>query len=399
MPTPPSSRTQIRIIATGFLISLATWLSLRPRDFHAWMIGAPLGHDYVNFWLAPRLVMAGQAGTLIDLPAYGEAVKAAFGLIHDPHLLFVYPPHALLFLLPLACLPFLPAVLAWTALNLGALAWATRRSCRAADRTLVLLACLSPPAVAMMLYGHFGGLLALGATVVLQESDRRPWLAGLCFAGLTVKPQFAAALGLILLCGGFWRCLFAAGIATAALVGVSVAAFGVVLWERFITVTMPLQSAFITEFHAQVIETSVAPYFVARFWGLPASVAWAIQGCVSVLALAAAVRALRGDMRSPARLLVVLLAVLVMQPYASHYDLAVVAPALTLVVLARDPRPSRLAVAVWLLVPLARIFFIFEMPLLCLLVPGALFAQAALLSRPGRRSVPAAASARLEPAV
>ena len=102
-------------------------------------------------------------------------------------------------------------------------------------------------------------------------------------------------------------------------------------------------------------------------------------------------------MRGPAELLVVLLAVLVMQPYASHYDLAVVAPALTLVVLARDPPPSRLAVAVWLLVPLARIFFIFEVPLLCLLVPGALFAQAALLSRPGREVVPAAPG-RLQPA-
>ncbi|MCJ2138238.1 DUF2029 domain-containing protein [Methylobacterium sp. J-026] len=399
MPKQTLGRRQIPIIATGFVIALGTWLSLRPWDLHAWMIGAPLGHDYVNFWLASRLVMAGQAGTLIDLPAYGDAVKAAFGLSYDPHLLFVYPPHVLLFLVPLVGLPFLPAVFVWTAVNVAALAWATRRSAEAVDGTLVLVACLSPPAITMMLYGHFGGLLALGATVVLQESGRRPWLAGLCFACLTVKPQFAAALGLILLCGGFWRCLVAAGIATAALVGVSVAVFGVAVWERFVTVTMPLQSSFIIAFNAPMIETSATPYFVARFWGLPAGIAWTIQGCISVLALAAAIRALRGDMRSPARLLVVLLAVLVMQPYASHYDLAVVAPALTLVVLAGDPRPSRLAVAVWLLVPLARIFFIFEIPLLCLIVPGALFTQAARLSRPGRETVPAAALARLEPAV
>ena len=119
-----------------------------------------------------------------------------------------------------------PAVLIWTGLNLAALAWATRLTDRAADGTRLVLVCLSPPAVAMMMYGHFGGLLALGTTAMLRESDRRPWLAGLCFACLTVKPQFAAALGVILLCAGRWRCLIASGVATAVLVGISVAAFG-----------------------------------------------------------------------------------------------------------------------------------------------------------------------------
>lgn len=382
MQTSILNNPRSRIAGIGFAISLATWLSVRPWDFHGWMIGAPLGHDFVNFWMAPRLVLAGQGATLVDLPAYAEAIMTAFGLRHNPHLLFVYPPHVLLFLAPFASLPFLPAVLIWTALNLCALAWATRLSDRTVDGGLVLLVCLSPPAVAMMMYGHFGGLLALGGTVALRESDRRPWLAGLCLACLTVKPQLAAALGLILLCAGRWRCLWAAGLGTTALVGLSIAAFGFDLWRQFVTVTMPMQSAFITEFQANVIESSITPYFAARFWGLPSAAAWAIQGCVTTLALLVAVRALRQGVREPAPLLVVLLAVLMMQPYASHYDLALAAPALTLVVLARAPRPSALASAAWLLVPLARILFIFEMPILCLIVPAALFAQAARLPKP-----------------
>lgn len=398
MKTATLSRAQVGIVGAGLAISLATWLSVRPWIFHGWMMGAPLGRDFVNFWIAPRLVLAGQGSVLADLPAYAETVMTAFGLSRDPHLLFSYPPHALLFLVPFAGLPFLPAVLIWTGLNLAALAWATRLTDRAADGTRLVLVCLSPPAVAMMMYGHFGGLLALGTTAMLRESDRRPWLAALCFACLTVKPQFAAALGLILLCAGRWRCLIASGVATAVLVGISVAAFGLELWDRFVLVTMPIQSAFVSAFQARAIETSITPYFIARFWGLPAAAAWTIQGCVSVLALAAGVRALRGGVREPASLLIVTLAALMMQPYVSHYDLAIVAPALTLVVLAGAPRPSRLAVAAWLLVPIARILFIFDLPILCLLVPGALFTQAARLLRAEDTRGVAPLPAGLEPA-
>jgi hypothetical protein len=129
-----------------------------------------------------------------------------------------------------------------------------------------------------------------------------------------------------------------------------------------------------------MIETSITAYFAARYSGLPAGPAWAIQGIVAVFALAAGIAALRKctqepGAREPGALLVVILAALVMQPYVSHYDLAIAAPALTLVLLGRAPGAAPVTVAAWMLTPIARILIVFDLPILGVLVPGALIAQ------------------------
>ena len=392
VPQSLSARQRL-IVAAGAAVTLANWLGIRPWDLKGWLVGTPFGRDFVNFWLAPRLALSGQGAVLADPAAYRDTVMAVFEIAHDPKLLFVYPPHILVLLLPFGLLPFLPAVIAWTLVNLAALAVATRLWLGPAARRgwFILVVCTAPPAGAMVLYGHFGGLIALAAALAVLESRRRPWIAGLCLGLLSVKPQFALALGLVLLVAGRWRWIPAAALSTAALVGLSVLLFGPGPWERFIGVTMPLQSAFITEFHARWIETSVSPFFAARFWGMPPAGAWALQGTATLLAFAAGVAALRragdGPQMDPLALLVVLLAPIVMLPYASHYELALVAPGLTLLALGRPAAP--LALATWLLVPLARVLFILDLPILCLLVPGTLFAAAWRLLAPadGRPSV------------
>lgn len=395
---PLSARQQV-LVGSGLLLSLVSWLVLRPWDMAGWMIGAPFGRDYVNFWMAPRLVLAGQGAQLVDLAAYGKSIVSAFGLGSDPDLVFVYPPHALLFLAPFALLPFVPALCLWTASNLMALA-ATLRFCGAstmARSTQILLVCLSPAAATMVIYGHFGGLLALASTLAITESERRPWLAGLCLACLTVKPQYAGILGLILLFSGRWRWLPFAATGTLALVGLSVAAFGIETWHRFLGITVPFQSAIVSEFKSNWIVTSVTPYFTARFWGAPALAAWAIQAAVAVGALASAVLVLRGRRRggppTPAALTVILLAAIVSLPYASHYDLAAVAPAMTLLVLddATGSEASLFTLAAWLTVPLALILVRAGLPVLSLVLVAALLWESRRLLG-GRRSLPGTAS-------
>ena len=377
MPAPILSARDRAILGAGAVVSLLAWLAMRPWDFQGWMIGAPLGRDYVNFWLAPRLVLAGQGAMLTDLPAYAETVMGLFGLRRDPMLLFSYPPHTLFLLMPVATLPFIPAVLVWTGTNLACLALAMRVVLRhAPGRAMLAAICLSPPAVAMMMYGHFGGILALAATVVLFEAGRRPVLAGLGLAVLSVKPQFACALGLMLLGAGYWRCLLVGVLATLALVALSAALFGVALWQGFFAVTLPIQSAFVTQFNAKMIETSVTAYFAARFSGVPGGVAWVLQGAVSLFALGAGIAALRRGIGRTGAPAVILLATLVMQPYASHYDLAIAAPALIPVLFGENADASPATVAAWLLVPAARILIVFDLPVLGVLVPCAMIAQA-----------------------
>jgi len=383
MFTPTLQGRERAILVGGALVSALSWLAMQPWNVHGWMIGAPLGRDFVNFWMGPRLVLAGQAAILGDLPAYGAAIKSTFGLTRDPGLLFVYPPHAMLVFAPFALMPFAPGVFLWTALNLAALALTTRMLLRGAALLGPALAvCLSPPAVAMVMYGHFDGFLALAATVALTQAGPRPVLSGFCLAFLSTKPQFAAAIGLMLLLNGQWRCLVAGAVATLALVGLSVAVFGIDVWRIFLTVLMPVHSAFITEFNAKMIETSVSAYFAARFSGVPGNVAWAIQGVVSAAALAFGAKALRRGPGEPGTLAVILIAALAMQPYVSHYDLAIAAPAITLLILGRAPGAAPFTVAAWVLMPLARILIVFDLPILGILVTGSLFAQAKRLFRP-----------------
>lgn len=368
------------ILGLGLAVSMVSWLAFRPFDLvDAFMIGAPFGRDFVNFWSAPHLVLAGQAPVLGDVDAYNAAIRAAFGHVAPNRMIFSYPPHALLVLLPFGALPYLPALVAFTALNLAALAAATRLL--APGRPLLwALACLSPSSAAMVMYGHFGGLLALAASLALIESGRRPGLAGLLLALTSVKPQFALVLALVLLAGGRWRCLAAASAFTAGLVALSLAAFGTGPWERFLEVVVPLQGRLLGEFARTSLATATSFYVSARFWDLPGWAASLLQGVLGGCAFLVAALAMRTGERvaEPARLLVVLLGCLLALPYANHYDLAVVAPALTVLLFGRGEEPSPLAELSWLIAPAAKLLAVAALPV----IP---FVLAAFLAGESRR--------------
>ena len=103
-------------------------------------------------------------------------IAAQFGHTAEDFFIFSYPPTLLPFLVPFGALPYLPAVIAWTAINLALLAWSVRLI--AADRRPLVAACLSPAALTMVAYGHFGGALAALAILALTRGARQPVLAG-----------------------------------------------------------------------------------------------------------------------------------------------------------------------------------------------------------------------------
>lgn len=383
-------RREGAIVALGLAVSMVSWLSVQPWNLtDAFMIGAPLGRDVVNFWMAPRLVLSGEAGTLADVDAYNAAIRQAFGYVAQNRMIFSYPPHALLLLLPLGLLPYGPALLAWTAINLAALAAAARRLAPR-GRSFAALACLSPAAAAMAMYGHFGGLLALGATVAVTESERRPRLAGACLALMSVKPQFALVLGLVLLCAGRLRCLGAAAAFAVLLLALSVAVLSVGPWKTFLGVILPLQGRLLTEFAGSSLATATSFYVTARFWDLSAEAAWTIQAVLGGLSFLAAVAALRGGPTTPARLFVVLTGALLALPYANHYDLAIVAPALTLLVLDRRtlPEASPVAALVWLVAPLAKLLAVASVPIIPLAMAAAVVAVSRRLDAGAGKDAP-----------
>ncbi|KMO26919.1 hypothetical protein VQ02_34070, partial [Methylobacterium variabile] len=75
--------------------------------------GHPIGRDFINNWVGPRLAFSGQLATLFDLEAYHAAIGTTFGAPLPFHN-WGYPPFTLLLLWPLAQLPYFAALALWT---------------------------------------------------------------------------------------------------------------------------------------------------------------------------------------------------------------------------------------------------------------------------------------------
>lgn len=388
---PSSLRAKMPILAAGLIASLVFYLRCMPWDLYGHMMtGGPFGRDFVNFWIGGHLALAGKTAVFQDLPAYNALISTTFH--HGPDsFIFSYPPHLLLALAPLALLPYGVALCVWTALNLAAIALAVRMLCPTRDWTwFAVWACLSPAALMMIIYGHFGGVMALAVAIAVLRSETRPILAGICLAALTVKPQIALAIGLILLGSGRWRSLPFAVVATLAFAGLSAAIFGLDTWTRFITFTLPEQSRILAEGDVHLLGTTISMFRGIQALGVPIWVAWSAQISVSLVAMAAAITVMRREDTDATILFVVPLAALVALPYANHYDLAIVAPALTLLIL--DDERSRmgiLGVAAWLLPALAYSLTHLSLPVLPVVLTVAVMVQAFGTPR-ARPLVPAA---------
>ena len=355
MNSPGLSRRDCWLLVSGGAAVCVFMLVLirRPWDLeNAFMIGAPIGRDFSNFWLTARLAIEGKLDLLVDIAGYNDLLLSRiFHHVPDDWLVFSYPPHILPFLVPFGALPFGPAVALWALANLWLMACAVRLL--SAERGLPWAACLSPAAFMMVAFGHFGGALAYLATYLLVRGDRRPAAAGGCLALVSVKPQLAVSLALFLALVGRWRVVLWSVPATAGLVGLSVLVFGIKPWLNFFDWTVP--------FHARIFATlsvnafwMMSVYTAAIIGGLPRWTAWALQLAFSVVVMGTAILLFIRKGKNPRTVALGLFAAVAALPYSAIYDLAIVTPALTVALFAdqagedRPFLPHSLAAALWL---------------------------------------------------
>jgi len=324
---------------------------------NAFFVGTPIGRDFVNFWMAGHLALTGQLDILVDDKSYGPLIIRMFDFANGTQFIFSYPPHSLLLLVPFALLPFVLSAWLWTGLNL----FCAYRSVQILkpDRALGIVACLSPAILIMAAYGHFGAFLGLLAVYILARGHDRPAVAGALLAVITVKPHFAAFFGLFLLLAGYRRAVLFAIPFTAALVGLSLLAFGVKPWTNFFQVTVPVHARVISELDFPALRTAISPYIGAGMAGLPAWAAQAVQVLVSAVVLGGAVPLLIKRGATPRTMTLALLASILAIPYSSAYDLAILAAPLTLAFFAERPGDDRLflpfvpAFLLWVMPPFA----------------------------------------------
>jgi hypothetical protein len=179
----------------------------------------PAGTDFLAFWGAGHVTVAGDPATAYDL-AVQERVQTATGA--RGWFAFVNPPPFLFLAAPFGALPFPLAWIAWVAVTYALWAWAAIRAFpRYWSVVLVFPGALIAAGHAQN--GLLTGALLVGGVALL---DRRPLAAGVLLGALVIKPHLAVLVPFWLAAGGRWRAFFAAGTSAAGLLGLSWLVFG-----------------------------------------------------------------------------------------------------------------------------------------------------------------------------
>ncbi len=248
--------------------------------------GRPLAADFSSFWTAGGLALQGLPASAWDPAAHAAAQIASFrpdaGYGTD-YYAFFYPPPYLLICLPLALLPYGPALAVWI-LATGTAYFVVMRSLL--PRTWpAALAALAFPAVLLNAGNGQNGALstALMGTAALQL-DRRPRAAGACLGALCFKPQLALLVVPALIAARRWRSLAWAAGTAGALCLASLLIFGETAWQAFLANTALARAAL--EAGLVGFPKMVSTFAAMRQLGAAPSLAWAVQCLASLTALA-----------------------------------------------------------------------------------------------------------------
>jgi hypothetical protein len=337
--------------AVFFVVLEISYLTLAglPPFAKPWIDGTNFvyGRDFLNTWMGGRSFFAGGPAAWFDVRSYNDALRAMLGGPYQEHY-WSYPPHVMLFIWPFGLMPYLPAYFVWCAVGIALYLWA----CSIAIRREHMLFVAVAPAVACCIFfgqnGFYTAALLIGG---LLNLDRRPILAGVLFGILTIKPQLGLLLPVILLLERRWLTIASAIVTTAILVALTSMLFGWSIWVEFYQKILP-QQHWLTENGGGLLFAQVPTVFYgARLLHLPLSVAWALQGVISVLGFAGVVWTY-WKRRDPAlSLSYFVTATFLCTPYILNYDMVALG---FVVALLRDradntPRDHQLLVAVWTL--------------------------------------------------
>jgi len=378
--------------------------------------GRPLGADFSEVWVAGQSVREGDAAAAYDLRHHQTRQDEYFGASQDFYL-FSYPPFFLAIAAALAFLPYLGALALWQGATLGLYLWACvaafeEKTTQTLPRRTIFFAALSFPAVFVTLvHGQNGFLTAALLTGGLLALDKKkPVLAGVLFACLAFKPQYALLLPFALLAAGarspnsesnsgkelardqnigacFYpktafhfsgtcseiRAIVAGAVTLCVLTLATLGLFGTNVWLGFFD-GLTLARHLVLDEGGAGYEKMQSLFAASRMLGAPLPFAYAVQmiGTLSVAAAIVWLWSSKADYRLKGAAL--LCGSLLATPYGFDYDLVILGPALAMLAshgLAQGFQPFQksLLFALWLLPLIARpLMMVTSLPLSCLML-------------------------------
>ena len=307
----------VRAGAIGFSILFvivafwATWI----------LYTKPLAIDFLSYWAASHLVLAGHLASVYTLEAH-HAAEEMIAPIKNGWLPFAYPPPFLLVVAPIGLAPF------WLAFGLWLAVTATIYALVVGRLDTLPYAMSHPSVLANFLIGQNGFLTTAIMAGGLRALPRRPFLGGGILGLLVIKPQLALVLPFAMIAGRQWKAI-TGGIASAsAALALGLLVFGWSAYQGFLAM-LPLFANGMA--NSQWPWNELASTFASlRFLGVPQPIALAVHTGVAMAAIALVCRAwwLGLDERAP----LLATATLLVPPYLFTYDaLLLVIPMLWLI--------------------------------------------------------------------
>ncbi len=304
------------LFSLAVMISIA-WLASSPGGLDRQ--GNPIGADFVSFWTASQLALAGHPALAWSIPAHWAAQRS---LVDAPlgYTAFFYPPPYLLICLPLALAPYLWSLAIWLAVT-GYAYWLVVR--RMFPR-LEPIAFLGFPAV-LINCAHGQNAFLAGAVfgAGLVAMDRKPALGGLILGLLAFKPQLVLLLPFSLCCARRWVTLAAATISALLVCAASYLAFGATAWASFFSDARIARLAL--EHHLIGDEKMQSVFAAVRLLGGSIELGYALQAIAAFGAISALFLLHKRELHSSAEPAAVVCACLLASPFLLDYDLALLA--------------------------------------------------------------------------
>jgi len=277
----------------------------------------PMASDFDPFWSGARLALAGHPASAYD----GDAIRAeedtGAQLPRATVLLYQYPPTFLMLCLPLAMLPYLPALFLFLGSSAAAAILCLRRILPQGWARLPIL--VMPGTIINCVIGQNGlvSTAAFGGAVLLLE--RFPILAGACLGIFACKPHLAVCVPVALGAARRWRAFIACGVTAIGLTLMSWAVLGGGAWSGFFA-TLWVSRAVLQS--PQTGPKVITVYEAIRLSHGSIGLAGLAQGAACLVCVALVARVAIKRPGPKAEMATVIAAAILCTPYAMDYDLA-----------------------------------------------------------------------------
>lgn len=280
--------------------------------------GFLLGTDFLSFWSAGKLLVAGSSP--YDIPAHIAMQRSVYAS-GTGHLGYFYPPVFELWSYPLGLLGYFPALFVWTAAGLAAYVAAARLWLGQLSLRAVLVAVAAFPAVLLTItHGQTSLFVSalLGGGLWLVAGGRKV-LGGLLLGLAVIKPQFGVLIPLVLLAGREWRAIFAATASAVLSAGLATLCFGIDEWARWQSVSGAVQS--VMDGGTVGFAKMQSVFSGLRLLGADVLTAYVVQGGVALVVAAGLILAVRRTGLTAEAAAATLVGALLTTPFLLDYDL------------------------------------------------------------------------------